>query len=84
MMHGCFGRQLHFHFQAQKHLTWWTPYIKLFTVTGYHTNINLLRSCPRAITGKWQLKNEKLTAGLKNKNWKNLQIKNHKRVMNSH
>jgi hypothetical protein len=48
-----------------------TPYIKLFSVTGYHGNINLLRyapenrSYPRLITGKWQLKNSKLTTRLK-------------------
>jgi hypothetical protein len=69
----------------QKHLTCWTPYIKLFSLTKYHTNCNFLRyppenrSCPRLITGKWQLKNKKLTTRLKNKTWTNLQIKNHKK-----
>jgi hypothetical protein len=41
--HISFGSLLHFCFQANKHLTWWTPYIKLLAVTGYHRNRNLLR-----------------------------------------
>jgi len=38
------------------------------------------RSSPRVVTGKWLLKNEKLTTRLKNKTWKtwaNQQIKTH-------
>ena len=37
------------------------------------------RSSPRVVTGKWLLKNEKLTTRLKNKIWDNIQIKNHKK-----
>jgi hypothetical protein len=38
----------------------------------------LNRSSPRVVTGKWLLKNEKLTARLKNKTGTNTQIKNHR------
>jgi hypothetical protein len=40
------------------------------------------RSRPRALTGKWLLKNKKTTR-IKNKTWTNSQIKIQKRVMNS-
>ena len=58
-----FGIRLYFCFQAKKHLTWWTPWIALFSITGHHRNSNLLRyvpenrSSPRVVTGKWLLKN---------------------------
>jgi len=39
------------------------------------------RSSPRVITGKWLLKNEKVTTRLKNKTWTNPQIKNHKKEL---
>jgi len=37
------------------------------------------RATPRAVTGKWLLKNYKLTTRLKNKTWTNPQIKNNKK-----
>jgi len=39
----CFRSQLCFHFQAKKHLTWWTPQIELFTIIGHHKPSNLLQ-----------------------------------------
>jgi hypothetical protein len=47
------------------------------TVTWRHAPGN--RSSPRVATGKWPLKNQKLTTGLKNKMWTNPQIKNHEK-----
>jgi hypothetical protein len=50
-------------FRQKKHLSWWTPSNKLFSITGYHRNSNLLRyapekqSSPRGGTGKWLQKN---------------------------
>jgi len=41
------------------------------------------RSRPRALTGNWPIKNEKLTTRIKYKTWTNSQIKNQKMVMNS-
>jgi hypothetical protein len=38
-----------------------------------------IRSSPKVVTGKWLLKNKKLTTRLKNKTWTNPQIKNHKK-----
>ena len=79
-----FRSRLCFRLQANKHLTWWTAYIELFSVIGQHRNSNLLRyapenkSSPRVITGKWLLKKYKLTTRLKNKTWTNPQITNHK------
>jgi hypothetical protein len=58
-----YGSQLSFHLQAKKRLTWWMPYIKLYTVTGHNRNSNLLRhapenrSSPRIAARKWLLKN---------------------------
>jgi hypothetical protein len=52
---------------------------------GTIQTVNLLRytpeniSSPRVVTGKWLLKNEKLTTRLKNKTWTKPQIKNHKK-----
>jgi hypothetical protein len=37
------------------------------------------RPGPRVVTGKWLLKNLKVTTRLKNKIWTNPQIKNHKK-----
>jgi len=37
------------------------------------------RYSPRAVTGKWLLKNEESTIELKNKTWTNPHIKNHKK-----
>ena len=31
---------------AKKHLTWWNPYIELFSVNAHHRNWNLLRFVP--------------------------------------
>jgi len=36
-----------FHHQVKMHLTWWTPYIELFSVTGYHKTVNWLRYAKR-------------------------------------
>ena len=43
----CFSRKLRFHFQANMHLIWWTPYIKFFSITGHHRNSNLSRQVPK-------------------------------------
>jgi len=54
-------------------------------INEHLTNCNLLRyapengSSPWVVTGKSLLKNKKLTTWLKNKNWTNPQIKNHKK-----
>jgi len=37
------------------------------------------RATPKAVTGKWLLKNYKLITRLKNKTWTNPQIKNNKK-----
>ena len=58
-----FGIRLCFCFQAKQHLTWWTPWIELFLITGHCRNSNLIRyvpenrSSPRVVTRKWLLKN---------------------------
>jgi hypothetical protein len=58
-----FGSLLCVHFQGKKHITWWTPYIELFSNTGDHRSNNLLRyvfenrPCQRAAPGKSLLKN---------------------------
>jgi hypothetical protein len=52
---------------------------EFFSITWHHGNTNLIRygpenryrSSPRVVTGKWLLKNYKLTARLKNKIWTN-------------
>jgi hypothetical protein len=55
-------RRLCVRFQAQKHLTWYTHKIELFSITAHHRNSNLLRhapenkSSPRVVIGKWLLK----------------------------
>jgi hypothetical protein len=77
----CVGSWLWLHFQANMHLTWWTPFIEFFSITGNPRNSNLFRyvtenrSSPREVTGKWQSKIQKWTKGLKNKTWTNPQIK---------
>jgi hypothetical protein len=59
-----------------------TPYTELFSVTGHHRSLNLLRyapenrSSPRAVTGKWLLGNQNLNRRLKIKTWTNPEIKN--------
>jgi hypothetical protein len=56
--------------------------VKLFSITGYHRDSNLLRgipenrSSPRVVTRQWLLKNLKLTTRLKNKNRNKTQKKN--------
>jgi hypothetical protein len=58
---------------------------QIFSINRLHRNTNLLRYVPEnrssqwVVTGKWLLKNWKLTTRLKNKTWTNQQIKNHKK-----
>jgi hypothetical protein len=52
---------------------------------GHHRSSNLLKYAPedgfspRVVTGKWILKNKKLTTSLKSRTWTNPQNKNNKK-----
>jgi len=78
---GPFGNQLCFHFQAKKHLNWWTLSIQPFSVPGHHRNSNLLSYVPeKKLYSKGSNRKmaiEKLTTRLKNKTCNNPQVKNH-------
>jgi hypothetical protein len=76
-----FGSRLYLHLQSRKNLSWFTRWIRLFSVTGHHIPVNVLRRelekwfCPNVVRGKLPSYNHNLTKRHKNVAWTHQQIK---------